>query len=366
MASGARSQIVQAGVGVYHCWNRCVRRAFLCGLDPLTRKNFNHRRAWIRKQEQQLARLFAIEIAFHSEMSNHIHLILRTRPDVVATWSDEEVVKRWLKIAQLKRGRRDEPSEPTEAKIRYELGRKGRVAQLRGRLSNVSWFMGALCENIARRCNSEDQVSGKFWESRYSCRNLAEESAILVCGIYVDLNPIRAGEARVPEQARHTSAYDRIEGRKWRRFAGGDDAATGEKTGTTATAGEMPPDGWLCELTLLSGLEADVRMGTASCTPWRASDKGILPVSLDDYLKLLDWTGRRIRSDKRGAIPNDLAPILDRLRINSSAWLDSVEHFEKRFGRSVASAARLADRAADAGLRWFRGVRAAAQTFLSE
>jgi hypothetical protein len=52
-----------------------VRRAFLCGYDRVTRKNYNYRRAWIRKQEQQLARLFAIDIAFHSEMQNHIHLI---------------------------------------------------------------------------------------------------------------------------------------------------------------------------------------------------------------------------------------------------------------------------------------------------
>jgi hypothetical protein len=305
-------------------------------------------------------------IAFHSEMSNHIHLVLRTRPDVAATWSDEEVVQRWLKIAQLKRGRRDEPSEPSEARVRYELG-QGRVAQLRGRLADVSWFMGALCENIARRCNSEDGCSGKFWEARYSCRNLAEESAILICGIYVDLNPIRAGEARMPEQARHSSAYDRIEGRKWRLFAartatseiGGDRPSLGK---TIPKFDEMPPDGWLCELTLASGAEADVRLGAASATTWRASDKGILPVSLDEYLKLLDWT--ETATEKRGAIPAELAPILDRLRINSSAWLESVDHFEKRFGRIVASATRLADRAAAAGVRWFRGVRAAAETFL--
>ena len=138
MAACPRSHLIATGeVGVYHCWNRCVRRAFLCGSDPVTKKNYSYRRAWIQKQQQQLARLFAIEIAFHSEMSNHIHLILRTRPDVAAAWSDEEVVKRWLKIAQLKRGRRDEPTEPTEAKIRCELAREGRVEKLRRRLANV-------------------------------------------------------------------------------------------------------------------------------------------------------------------------------------------------------------------------------------
>ena len=31
-------------------------------------------------------------------MSNHMHLILRTRPDVVQEWSDEEVAFRWLRL----------------------------------------------------------------------------------------------------------------------------------------------------------------------------------------------------------------------------------------------------------------------------
>ena len=69
--------------------------------------------------------------------------------------------------------------------------------------------MGAVCENIARRANLEDHCRGAFWESRFSSRDLADESAILACGIYVDLNQIRAGEAVTPEESRHTSATSR-------------------------------------------------------------------------------------------------------------------------------------------------------------
>src|SRR5262245_52436777 len=106
MPACPRNLIFLSGAaGVFHCWNRCVRRALLCGQDPVSGKDYSYRRDWIRLLEQQLARLFGIEIAFHSELSNQLHLVLRTRPDVVATWSDEEVVRRWLKIAKLKRGR---------------------------------------------------------------------------------------------------------------------------------------------------------------------------------------------------------------------------------------------------------------------
>jgi hypothetical protein len=104
MPSCPRSEIVHhQEVAVYHCWSRCVRRAFLCGQDPLTGKNFDHRRDWVTGGQQQLAALFAIEIAFHAEMSNHLGVVLRTRPDIVATWSDQEVARRYLSINLLVR-----------------------------------------------------------------------------------------------------------------------------------------------------------------------------------------------------------------------------------------------------------------------
>ena len=83
MPACPRQDVVPKGeVGVYHCWNRCVQSAFLCGHDPATETNDEHRRAWVEQMEQTLAALFAVDIAFHAEMSNHIHLIVRTRPDV--------------------------------------------------------------------------------------------------------------------------------------------------------------------------------------------------------------------------------------------------------------------------------------------
>jgi hypothetical protein len=63
----------------------------------------------------------------------------------------------------------------------------------------------------------------------------------------------------------------------------------------------------------------------------RASDKGFLPMTLDDYLSLLDWTGRQVRDDKRGAIPEHLAPILQRLQIAPDHWTDTVRHFGRLF-----------------------------------
>ena len=91
-------------------------------------------------------------------------------------------------------------------------------------------------------------------------------------------------------------------------------------------------------------------------------------MSLDAYLKLLDWTGRQVRaaasgSSQRGVIPSDLQPILDRLRIVGDSWLDSVRHFGRWFHRAVGSAENVQSAAARAGKRWFSGIRSCRQAF---
>ena len=108
--------------------------------------------------------------------------------------------------------------------------------------------------------------------------------------------------------------------------------------------------------------DAGLRGAADSESPWRASDKGILSLSLEKYLELLDWTGRQIRSDKRGAIPASLAPILDRLQIAREQWLDAIASFDQRFGRIIGSATALSSAAQRVG-HGFRGVRQCAQVF---
>jgi hypothetical protein len=91
----ARKNIVDLEVTpYYHCVARCVRRAFLCGQDELTGRNFDHRKVWIVERIKFLASLFAIEICAYAILDNHFHLILHVLADLVDEWSDDEVHER--------------------------------------------------------------------------------------------------------------------------------------------------------------------------------------------------------------------------------------------------------------------------------
>jgi hypothetical protein len=305
--------------------------------------------------QQLLAGLFGMEIGFRAELANHIHLVLRNRPDVVSSWSDRDVVRRWLTVTKLAKSRDGQAKEPLAARITMELLLPGRVATLRRRLADPSWFMAILCEYIGRRSNCEDHCTGHFWDGRYQCRNLADEGAILICGIYVDLNQIRAGEAFTSETSQHTSAFDRIRARQQRQ-----QSAPG--AASAAPLSDLP-DGWMCELTLDERAAWDDPRRFTSASARRASDLGLLPITLDDYLELLDSSGRLVRDGTSGSIPEQVAPILDRLGIRREMWSAVVTGYEQMFGSVVGAPARLAQRAAATGRRWYRGQAQCASAF---
>ena len=87
-------------------------------------------------------------------------------------------------------------------------------------------------------------------------------------------------------------------------------------------------------------------------------------MSFAEYLNLLDWTGRQIRADKRGAIPADLAPILERPRVDSDGWLKLMGRFS-RLSRRAAGRPRSMQIERDArGCRLMQGIRHSRAIFL--
>jgi len=361
MPSYARKEIVcESEVQVFHAYTRCVRRAFLCGDDLLTGKNFDHRKEWVEERLQDLSSIMALDICGFAVMGNHLHVVVRTRPDLVAGWSDEEVARRWWRLFPKRRDEQGQAAEPKEQELGMLLADAEALAERRRRLSSLSWFMRCLSEPIARRSNKEDGVSGRFFEGRFKCQKLLDEAAILACSVYVDLNPVRAGIADTPDVSAHTSAYERIQGRQQRQAQEEAGRSRDKLRGRRARADTCPDrDAWLCPVSV-DGDPPEVARAAASR---RASNKGFLSMESDDYLRILDWTGRQVRRGKRGAIPKELAPLLERLGMSAEFWVETATNFDRWFHRAAGRVSLLAEEADRAGKRWFQGAGHCQQAF---
>jgi REP element-mobilizing transposase RayT len=334
-------------VQVVHTISRCVRRAFLCGEDPVGGESYEHRRKWIRDRLEFLASVFGVDCLTYALMSNHIHLVLRSRPDVVAAWTDEQVARRWLRLFPQRREQDGSPAEPLEAEIRAIVNQPDVLQERRRRLSDISWWMRCTTEHIARQANREDRCTGHFWEGRYKCQLLLDEGSLLACAAYVDLNPVRAALAQTPEDSAYTGVKDRI-----------DDVREGKngkaKRGARARERTRPgrSSGWLSPV---ETLEVSDAVGPDLCSSGRrASCKGFLPMSLAEYLQLLDWTGRQVREGKSGRIPKHLSPILARIGLDAPDWCELVQRFGRTFKRVAGTPEHLSEEARRRGLQWLQ------------
>jgi len=243
----------------YHCVSRCVRRAFLCGNDQFSGRSYEHRKQWILDRVKQLSGVFAIDICAYAIMSNHYHLVLRVNNEDAGQWSSAEVMDRWCSLYKgpllVKRYRAGESLSQAERNAVSDI-----VNEWRERLMDISWFMRCLNESVAREANIEDGCKGRFWEGRFKSQALLDETALLTCMMYVDLNLIRAGI--------HKTLFPPIE--------------------NYAFAQLLP-----------FASEHNQRKYTVPGIDFHQQD----------YFSLLDWTGRAIKQNKRGAIPSDIFPI---------------------------------------------------------
>lgn len=372
-----RSKYVSEGQeGVYHCFSRCVRRAFLYGFDKVTGRDFSHRKEWLVNRLRHLAAVFAIEVCAFAILENHYHVILRTRPDIVALWSDHEVATRWLTLFPKHRDLTGAAIPPAEEEIRALADCPERIATLRKRLCSLSWFMGRLNEFIARAANKEDRVKGRFWESRFKCQALLDDAAVVAGMVYVDLNPIRAGLAATPEESNFTSIQQRI--RDWKDQTVATASVAGEiaqdiTTGSLGSSLRIPepsretsnPDPGS------TSVPADPIAAAPLFSSWLcpihtdSQRRGILPMTEVEYFDLVDRSGRMIRSGKRGSIEAELTPILLRIGAKPDTWSDTVSHFGSKFRLAAGKFSSLRNFADRLGRRWFAGVAPARAAFAS-
>ena len=317
MTRPRKALISLADTPYYHITSRCVRRAFLCGVDHYSGKSYEHRRQWVVDRIRLLSSLFSIDVCAYAVMNNHYHLVLKLCPGQIEELSDDDVMERWCALFKgpllTQRYREGEDLKQFERATVSDI-----VNVWRSKLASISWFMRCLNQPIARQANLEDKCTGKFWESRFTSQALKSEEALLSCMAYVDLNPVRAGIADRPEAASHTSIRERLRSEFDLQQAMHDQAECGDLLDFKSALKPLLP----FEKRLVNQLQT-----------------GIL-LNFEEYLELIDWTGRIICSDKRGHIDNALPPILTRLQITSDQWRINTTQFEaihpRRFNLQVS------------------------------
>ena len=237
-------------------------------------------------------------------MSNHYHMVLHINTEEAKQLSTLEVIEHWHQL--FKGNVLTQRYSRGETLIKAERETLTIITDTwRERLANISWFMRLINEGIARQANKEDGCTGCFWEGRFKSQALLDEQALFVCMAYVDLNPLRAKMAKTPERSHRTSIKKHI-----------------AKAQTTRQINH--PQQQEKSLMRFAG------------NPRQVMPEG-LPCRLSNYLELVDWTGRIVRDDKRGAIDNSIPPLLSRLNISAENWLTLSTQFEGRFGRVIGT-----------------------------
>ena len=163
MTTARKNLIDPASTPYYHCMARCVRRAFLCGKDDFSGKNYEHRRQWVVDRLKELAEVFAIEICAYAVMSNHYHVVLHINRELAESWNSREVLERWTTLFTGHLLVQRYISRDTMSKA--EIDRVEAFAEdYRSRLLDISWFMRCLNEYLAREANKEDDCKGRFYK----------------------------------------------------------------------------------------------------------------------------------------------------------------------------------------------------------
>jgi len=195
-------------------------------------------------------------------------------------------------------------------------------------------------EPLSGLANREEKVRGAFFEGRFKSVAILDEESLLATCAYIDLNPVAAGIAEVPEASAHTSIKERVNHVKaLGRTEDLKAAREGSVAGSNASAG-LEESHWLCPIEYRRRLDS--------------AREGMLEgFSLGNYLLVVDYTGRILREGK-ATISREVAAIFERLGTRAETWQARLEKLSQRrlLGRFyAASRKRLREVAQRLGLK---------------
>jgi len=152
-----------------------------------------------------------------------------------------------------------------------------------------------------------------------------DEVAVFSCMAYVDLNPIRARITEKLEESNNTAIKKRLQ-----------------------TIEEKEP------MDVQAYLDAPV---TGLSNPTKSKR---LPMSLKDYIELVEWTGKSIVYPNKSVMPFNIQASLHRLNLQQTHWLKQIEDYGKCYCHVVGPVELIREKAKQLNQKWLKGIRAAA------
>lgn len=335
----ARKHLVYPEINpFYHIINRCVRRGYLCGYDKKSKKDYSHRKQWVVDLLRRLDLAFAINICAYAVLANHYHLVVWIDQEEARGWSRDEVVRRYAVIHSA-RGIEARLNKIKTLGDAGEIEMSNLIELWRERLMSISWFEKCLNETIARAANREDEVSGRFWQGRFTSQPLLDDAALMTCMAYVDLNPVRAGVADSLQESDFTSIQERL--RRYltecQRHPASSDCGgitcDAEPVGSEEGRGSVVQAHTVVDGENVSGRRMNDGFPLVPFLDETevAAGRRRLPILRQHYFDLLETTCQIVKCPKRRRLPESIATYLVEFGINPESWYSGVIDYKRRF-----------------------------------
>jgi len=184
--------VVKEEKAVYHVMSRTT-------LDGYVLKDVE--KDFLVQHIRKLAKVYFSEVLGFCIMGNHFHLLVRMEPGRDKPLS--EIRKRF----EIYYGK-DDKRELTEKLI----------PALREKWGSLSEFMKEIKQGFSRFYNRRHHRKGFFWSERFKSVIVDNGETLINCLAYIDLNPIRAGIVKKPEEYRWCSLGYHVQTKNFGRF----------------------------------------------------------------------------------------------------------------------------------------------------
>ena len=358
MARPTRSSMISPDdITIAHITTQTAQQMYLLGEDSGTGEDFSHRKDWIIDIMAHQSLFMAIDILRFAIMDNHVHFLLRTRPDIVRGWSDQEVARNYLQLCPRYNRRRKvdgkwvyEAREPRQCDIDEIVNDKNKLKKIRQKLSSLSFWMQLLKQKVARRSNlevqKEGETKGAFWKGRFHMTVIHSREYLLACAVYIDLNPYRAKMTDSLEGYQYTSVYMQLV-----EVFGGMLERGDLSQADCGSLRRFPESVMLSPIEFIEQQNQQLPASEASASQdsesqlgveesssgdpggqkpaGRCSDTGFLEITEEQYLELLTWCLEQRAADREGPVSGLEHAVVTSYGMSSWTWNDRLRRFSK-------------------------------------